>query len=75
MLKSQRLSLNTLFWITGGVSLWLCVTMPVFSQEAVRLQGLGLNLQADYPQASDLLALPEGKMTLDLNPLYLHPAV
>ena len=34
MLKSQRLSLNTLFWITGGVSLWLCVTMPVFSQEA-----------------------------------------
>jgi tRNA A37 threonylcarbamoyladenosine modification protein TsaB len=49
--------------------------MPVFSQEAVRLQGLGLNLQADYPQASDLLALPEGKMTLDLNPLYLHPAV
>lgn len=49
--------------------------MPVFSQEAVRLEDHGLNLQADYPQASDLLDFPGEKLSSDLNPLYLHPAV
>ncbi|MGA0333884.1 MAG: tRNA threonylcarbamoyladenosine biosynthesis protein TsaB [Kiritimatiellia bacterium] len=49
--------------------------MPVFSQEAERLQGGGLDLWEDFPLADDLLDLPDSVSAEDPVPLYLHPPV
>jgi hypothetical protein len=34
MSKSHRLSANRLYWLAGAISLWACLSLPVFSQEA-----------------------------------------
>lgn len=49
--------------------------LPVFSQEAPRLQKDGFAVRADFPAALDLLTVPERELGDHRLPLYLHPAV
>lgn len=49
--------------------------VPVFSQEACRLQDAPFELCPDFPTAVDLLDLPEDFPVEKSEPLYLHPAV
>jgi len=50
-------------------------TLPVYSQEASRLEQAPFDVLTDYPTAVDLLNLPDEFPIEETVPLYLHPAV
>ena len=50
-------------------------SIPVYSQEALRLAQAPFEVIADFPTALDLLNLSEDLPTEEPAPLYLHPAV